>query len=283
MRVRCSDAIPAPKSRTLNSTAPAPSAPDSSPPGPSASSVQTSRALTTTRLCWASFACPYLIPFSIRLPSTCTMESVSAKTCAPVVSPISSSASASCTIPLIAATASRTSTSARTGLGCSTASRESTRAMVSRSSVNRLMRVAFFRIVPRNSRATGLSDSSWSSRVSTYPLIEVSGVRSSCDTLATKSRCVRSTSSIRVMSCSTATAPPAGIGDAFTSKMRPGASDVVLRSHTTRSSSAAFTHASTSGSRTVCTSACPTRTALAAVALLALTPANSRCIAWLAH
>ena len=206
------------------------------------------------------------------------MESVSTKTSAPVVSPICNSASASSTIPLIAATASRTSTSARIGRGCSTASRDSTRAMVSRSSVNRLMRVAFFRIVARNSRATGLSASSWSSSVSTYPLIEVNGVRSSCETLATKSRCVRSTSSIRVMSCSTATAPPAGMGEAFTSKMRPGASDVVRRTHTTLSSSAAFTHANISGSRTVCTSACPTRTALAA-----MVPGISRCIAWLAH
>ena len=180
-------------------------------------------------------------------------------------------------MPLIAATASRTSTSARTGRGCITASRDSTRAMVSRSSVSRLMRVAFFRIVARNSCPIGLN-SSWSSSVSTYPLIEVSGVRSSCETLATKSRCVRSISSIRVMSCNTATAPPAGIGDTLTSKIRLGSSDVVLRSHTTRSASAVRTHVRTSGSRTVSTRACPTRTALADVA-----PDVIRCICWLAH
>ena len=133
-------------------------------------------------------------------------------------------------------------------------------------------------MVPRNSRAAWLNDSSWSNSVSTYPLIEVSGVLNSCDTLATKSRCVRSTSSMRVMSCSTATAPPAGMGDAFTSKMRPGISDVVLRSQTKRSSSAARTHASTSGSRTVCTNAWPTRTELATAG-----PGIIRCIAWFAH
>ena len=80
------------------------------------------------------------------------------------------------------------------------------------------------------------------------------------------------------MSCSTATAPPPGIGDAFTSKIFPGSSVVVRRSHTARSSSAARTHSSTSGSRTVCTSACPTRTALCTD-----DPGISRCILWFVH
>ena len=92
---------------------------------------------------------------------------MSAKTSAVVISPISRTASASCTRPLIACTASRTSTSAGTGAGCSSCSEDSTRAMTSRSSVSRFMRVAFFRMVERNSRACGLSEASWSSSVST--------------------------------------------------------------------------------------------------------------------
>ena len=59
-------------------------------------------------------------------------------------------------------------------------------------------------------------------------------MRSSWETLATKSRWVRSTCSMRVMSCSTATAPPPGIGETSTSKMRPGSSEVERPSLTVR-------------------------------------------------
>ena len=52
--------------------------------------------------------------------------------------------------------------------------------------------------------------------------MEVSGVRSSWETLAMKSRRVFSTRSVSVRSRSTATAPPSGRGAAVTSKARPG-------------------------------------------------------------
>src|SRR5438309_11781108 len=52
--------------------------------------------------------------------------------------------------------------------------------------------------------------------------MEVSGVRSSCETLAMKSRRVFSTRSVSVRSRKTATAPPPGRGAAVTSKLRPG-------------------------------------------------------------
>src|SRR5260370_987121 len=51
MRLRCSEAIPWPKSRTLNSTA--------------SIGSKTSRALTTTRQCSSLRARPYLMPFSL--------------------------------------------------------------------------------------------------------------------------------------------------------------------------------------------------------------------------
>ena len=63
------------------------------------------------------------------------------------------------------------------------------------------------------------------------------------------------------MSWRTATAPPPGMGETLTSKMRPGSSEVERRTQTTRSSSAMRTHSRTSGSRMVWTSAWPTRTA----------------------
>jgi hypothetical protein len=79
------------------------------------------------------------------------------------------------------------------------------------------------------------------------------------------------------MSCSTATAPPAGIGEAFTSKIFPATSVVERRSTTERFSSAERTHSSTSGSRIVCTSACPTRTGLL-TAVPCPKPGSNRCI-----
>ena len=103
------------------------------------------------------------------------------------------------------------------------------------------------------------SVSSSSSSVSTYPLIDVNGVRSSCETLATKSFCARSICSTRVTSRSTATAPPCGIGAAFTSKILPGTTDVARPSD--HPAGQRRPHAGQhSGSRIVCTSACPTRT-----------------------
>jgi len=124
------------------------------------------------------------------------------------------------------------------------------------------MRVAFFRMMARNSRACGEFCSLPSSKVSTYPEMEVSGVRSSCDTLAIKSRRVFSARSTLVTSCSTATAPPPGVGAALTSKIRPGNTVSALPLKLTRSLSAPSTQASTSGSRSSSTRRRPSSTAL---------------------
>ena len=86
-------------------------------------------------------------------------------------------------------------------------------------------------------------------------------MRSSCETLAMKSRRVFSARSISVTSCRTATAPPSGVGAALTSKTRLGATEVALPLRGSRSLRAAQTQASTSGSRTAWTRACPGRVA----------------------
>ena len=59
--------------------------------------------------------------------------------------------------------------------------------------------------------------------------MEVSGVRSSWETLAIKSRRVFSMRSVSVKSRSTATAPPPGMGAAVTSKVRPARDGVRAR------------------------------------------------------
>ena len=84
-------------------------------------------------------------------------------------------------------------------------------------------------------------------------------MRSSWLTLAMKSRRDFSAASIRVTSCSTAIAPPEGSGAALTSKIRPGASELARPVRTSPCSSAPWTQASSSGSRTECTSGRPTR------------------------
>ena len=59
-----------------------------------------------------------------------------------------------------------------------------------------------------------------------------------------------SAASMRVTSWRTASAPPEGMGAALISKMRPGASELARPDCISRSSSAALTQASNSGSRT---------------------------------
>ncbi len=84
-------------------------------------------------------------------------------------------------------------------------------------------------------------------------------MRSSWLTLAMNSRRDFSAASIRVTSCSTAMAPPEGRGAAFTSKMRPGASELARPVRTSPFSRAPRTQASRSGSRAEWTSGRPTR------------------------
>ena len=83
--------------------------------------------------------------------------------------------------------------------------------------------------------------------------MEVSGVRSSCETLAIKSRRVFSTRSVSVRSRSTATTPPSGNGAAVTSNARPGTIDVARAVFTSLFVMAALTVARKSGSRIVST------------------------------
>src|SRR5580700_8294793 len=72
--------------------------------------------------------------------------------------------------------------------------------------------------------------------------MEVSGVRSSWETLAIKSRRLFSMRSVSVRSRSTATAPPPGIGAAVTSNVRPEAM-VFARAFLNRSEKFRVAHA----------------------------------------
>ena len=90
----------------------------------------------------------------------------------------------------------------------------------------RCMRRVFDSIVSRN-RSRSPSGSSRSRSVSANPPITVSGVLSSCDTFATKSRRIVSSRRRVVRSMTASTAPPSGSGRAVTSSVRsPSASSL---------------------------------------------------------
>src|SRR5439155_1601374 len=141
----------------------------------------------------------------------------------PSVLSIPSAPSCACTMCLTI-TGTRSTAARRSGVRPSSRSDS-----VSRSSIRRPRRSAWRSITDRKRRAVGRSSPGGPSSVSAYPLIAVSGVRSSCETLATKSRRTTSRRRSSVTSCRTRTKPKgrpsaSRSGAAFTWSVCPPAS-----------------------------------------------------------
>ncbi len=149
---------------------------------------------------------PYLKAFSSRLRNTwvsrlgSAMTLVSARSCSTVM-PLASA------IWPQARRASATAGAGSTGAASMAARPLSRRERESRSSIIRAMWSAFLSRISKKLRARLGSASGLSMRASAYPLMVVSGVRSSCETLATKSRRTRSRRLSSLMSWNTARAP----------------------------------------------------------------------------
>ena len=166
-------------------------------PGPvSTTAILIKPSICSTLISTVLLGSEYLIALSIKLTSACSIRLGLAITLYPPASWICTSVPRSDARCAQASTAAKTisSTAHDSNSSCPRSPLASSCARVSRSETISFNRSACRPIILRNFFSDSGSCIAPSKRVSTKPLIEVMGVRSSCDTLATKS--VRTCSSL---------------------------------------------------------------------------------------